>query len=74
LQERRQNPLVHYLTKGWRQGAAPHPQFDGDLYLQWNPDVKAAGVNPLEHYVRHGQLEGRKQPGIAGVARREPST
>jgi hypothetical protein len=26
-------------AEGWQQGAPPHPQFDGDLYLQLNPDV-----------------------------------
>ena len=57
-----QNPLLHYLTDGWRAGAAPHPQFDGELYLQRHPDVRAAGVNPLEHYVRYGRSEGRPMP------------
>ena len=62
LRERRQNPLIHYLTEGWWQGTSPHPQFDGDLYLTWNPDVKAAGVNPLYDFARYGQAEGRAQP------------
>jgi hypothetical protein len=29
---------------------------------KWNPDVKAAGVNPLDHFARHDQSEGRAQP------------
>ena len=57
-----QNPLLHYLTEGWRAGAAPNPKFDGELYLRSHPDVKAAGVNPLEHFVRHGRSEGRAMP------------
>jgi len=28
--------------------------FDRDWYLQQNPDVAAAGLNPLEHYLRRG--------------------
>ena len=54
------NPLVHYLTVGWRMGLSPHPLFPNDWYLAHNPDVLAAGVNPLEHYLTHGWREDRK--------------
>lgn len=37
--------------------------FDADAYLQLYPDVQAAGVDPLEHYVSHGMTEGRS-PGV----------
>lgn len=37
----------------------PHPLFDSDWYLSQNPDVAAAGVNPLQHYMQHGWHEGR---------------
>lgn len=33
--------------------------FDAAAYLNANPDVEAAGVDAFEHYVRHGQSEGR---------------
>ena len=33
--------------------------FDSDWYLQQNPDVAKAGVNPLRHYLRRGAIEGR---------------
>jgi O-antigen biosynthesis protein len=32
--------------------------FDGDWYLQQYPNVRAAGVNPILHYLRHGAGEG----------------
>jgi hypothetical protein len=35
-------------------------QFDGAAYLAANPDVAAAGVAALEHYVRHGHEERRR--------------
>lgn len=35
--------------------------FDGDLYLRDNPDVAAAGEDPLHHYVHHGIGEQRKK-------------
>jgi hypothetical protein len=32
-------------------------------YLSQNPDVKKAGMDPWDHYVRNGKAEGRKWPG-----------
>jgi hypothetical protein len=34
--------------------------FDGNAYLAANPDVAAAGIDPLEHYLRHGHAERRR--------------
>jgi len=69
------NPLVHYLRHGVAEGRAPGPTpspeeadlaliaasglFDAAWYLAQNPDVCAAGVDPLLHYLRHGAGEGR---------------
>lgn len=43
--------------------AALHPglpvDFDGQIYLKLNPDLVAAGVDPVEHFLSHGHLEGR---------------
>src|SRR5260370_15447375 len=33
--------------------------FDTSYYLEQNPDVAKAGVNPLYHYLRRGAAEGR---------------
>lgn len=33
--------------------------FDADFYLDANADVRDAGIDPLEHYLRHGAGEGR---------------
>jgi len=33
--------------------------FDRDWYLEQNPDVRAAGIDPLRHYLRYGAGEGR---------------
>lgn len=37
--------------------------FDADWYLGANPDVAAAGVDPLRHYVTHGIAENRRPNG-----------
>jgi len=33
--------------------------FDGERYLQINPDVRAANVDPVQHYLHHGIHERR---------------
>ncbi|MEP3112977.1 class I SAM-dependent methyltransferase [Nisaea sp.] len=33
--------------------------FDPEVYLSLHPDVAAAGVDPLQHYLLHGASEGR---------------
>ncbi len=33
--------------------------FEADFYLRAYPDIAAAGVDPLQHYINHGRHEGR---------------
>lgn len=33
--------------------------FDRSWYLRWNPDVERVGIDPLAHYRRYGEAEGR---------------
>lgn len=33
--------------------------FDQAAYLSSNPDVAAANIDPLQHYLQHGGIEGR---------------
>jgi len=35
--------------------------FDAQAYLDRNPDVAEAGMDPLDHYLRHGFREGRSR-------------
>ena len=53
------DPLVHYIEHGARDGLAPNPWFEAEFYLVNNPDVAAAGLNPLFHFARHGWAELR---------------
>ena len=39
--------------------STPLPDFDAAYYLAHNPDVAAAGVDPLNHYLNQGFFEGR---------------
>lgn len=36
--------------------------FDAEKYLELYPDVMAAGMDPLRHYILHGMEEGRERP------------
>ncbi|WP_331293313.1 MULTISPECIES: hypothetical protein [Methylobacterium] len=37
----------------------PLPGFDPAYYLDRNPDVREAGLDPLQHFLEHGWKEGR---------------
>jgi hypothetical protein len=43
-----------------RLGRMLRPLFDGEFYLRNNPDVRAAGMNPLDHYLKFGAAEQRQ--------------
>jgi hypothetical protein len=48
------------MFRAWPYLRAIVALFDRDFYLRKYPDVAAAGVNPLRHYLEHGAGEGRK--------------
>ena len=68
-------PLVHYIGTGINSNApvllspeALHRQqvqaaFDLDYYLKRYPDVTAAAIPPLDHYLQYGWREGRNPSG-----------
>lgn len=43
----------------WSMSKKLPNDFDPDLYLELNPDVKAAGVDPRQHYLEWGIKEKR---------------
>ena len=48
-----------YDTTGWQHGLNPDALFDSNFYLARNPDVRAAGADPLKHYEQYGWREQR---------------
>jgi GT2 family glycosyltransferase len=58
LARSRVNPLVDYLTEGFRSGRNPHPLFDGEWYRQQAGNSLAPDVPPLLHYVLSGAKAG----------------
>ena len=61
----------HYNESGWKKRLDPSPQFSTGYYLDTNPEVAAAGINPFAHWVNYGRHEKRpavpyyRQPGYA---------
>lgn len=49
----------HYETYGRHEGRMADAYFDTAYYLSHNPDVAAAGIDPLTHYDLYGWKEGR---------------
>src|SRR3546814_12233536 len=49
----------HYLRIGAQLLYDPSPGFSTRRYLRANPDVAAAGMNPLVHYLSFGRGEVR---------------
>lgn len=69
VSEAQMEAIAHYLLRGAFDGHNPSENFITEDYLAANPDVKAAGVNPLLHYVRWGRKELRRlKPGPVPAA------
>ena len=54
-----ESAIEHYLNVGAKVGYNPSPRFDTNWYLNMYPDVATGDVNPLLHFIIHGQHEGR---------------
>jgi glycosyltransferase involved in cell wall biosynthesis/GT2 family glycosyltransferase len=51
----KQFPTPRHNVNAWGK----HPLFDASFYLDANPDVAQAGIDPLLHYIERGAGEGR---------------
>lgn len=58
------DPIVHYIYKGFNEGRNPNPTFDAEYYLEIHEDVRKSDINPLVHYALYG-IKERKYPDIA---------
>ena len=59
--------ITHFLSQGAPAGHNPGPLFDVSWYLSVNPDVAASGMNPLVHYLRYGEREGRAKRNVGAA-------
>ena len=51
--------LAHFLERRHTGRVSPIAEFDPAFYLARYPDIAAAGVDPFEHFLRYGYIEGR---------------
>jgi hypothetical protein len=56
--------LRHFLLHRHQGSVRPIAEFDSAWYLATYPDVAAAGMDPMEHYLVQGFREGRNPSGI----------
>jgi glycosyltransferase involved in cell wall biosynthesis len=49
----------HFNEIGWRRRLDPSAAFSTGYYLDTNPEVAAAGINPFQHWVNYGRHEKR---------------
>jgi len=54
------SPFAHYAAHGLEALHDPCALFSCRFYLQRNPDIAAAGMHPLFHYLYWGGAEGRQ--------------
>jgi hypothetical protein len=52
--------LARYFMSFVKTDLKMSGMFDPNVYLELNPDVKAAGIDPYKHYLMHGYKEGRR--------------
>jgi|GEM_PF-738031 len=52
-------PVLGRYLRNYSSTGLPHPLFDQAWYLEHYPDVRTAGVNPLQHFLYDGIPEGR---------------
>jgi hypothetical protein len=80
---RKRSAADHFATIGYLAGHAPTAGaaiarsglFDDRWYLACNPDVAAAGIDPIDHYLHHGWREGRRaHPAIDAAWYREQTS
>lgn len=60
LKKNEDRRIIHALVAGSRF-------FDKDFYLMRNPDVRRAGIDPVQHYIDSGWREGRMPCDLSGA-------
>ena len=63
---------MHYEQYGWRESRDPSLLFSDSKYLAGYPDVQAARIDPLQHFIQYGQVEGRMAFLSGGTAPADP--
>lgn len=57
-----EDPLLHYISEGWKLGFNPSPEFDTKLYQDFYMEECDHGLCPLVHYYTKGAFKGAFPP------------
>src|SRR5665213_379263 len=49
------DPARHFCRYGWQEARRPNIYFDTTWYIRTNPEVARLRINPLLHYILHGE-------------------
>lgn len=58
----KEDPALHYLLYGWKEGRNPGKYFDGKRYLTLARYFEVTDINPLVHYEKYGRELGLIAP------------
>jgi glycosyltransferase involved in cell wall biosynthesis len=53
-----ENPLLHYMQRGWKEGCSPSSRFDSSAYMRECSAVMDGDTDPLSHYITTGRERG----------------
>lgn len=54
------HPLLHYLTRGWKESLSPSEFFDETFYEEQCPGLRDLGFIPIVHYLLNGWRENKR--------------
>ncbi len=46
-----EDPLDHFMRRGWREGRDPTPDFSVAVHLARHPQLRSGGLNPFVHHL-----------------------
>ncbi|WP_158587111.1 glycosyltransferase [Motilimonas pumila] len=55
-----EDPLLHYISVGWKCGFNPSEEFSTEKYIKYYMDGDAKGLCPLTHYLEVGRFSGAR--------------
>ena len=61
------DPVLHYMSVGWRERRDPSPRFSTTAYLAAHPKLERRGINPLAHYAARSARHRAGDPNAGGI-------
>lgn len=52
------DPIIHYVSKGYKMGNKPNDKFDAEYYAKFNKNIANSNLDPFFYFVLYGIDEG----------------